>query len=152
MSYSELIQAYFERSVAMQWYWTVYILVIGGVLGFSTFRQRPDIVTTVLVTILFVCFAYKNVGAIEATAVEREAILLAIKDYPASGSNVADIKHATDDIKRVRDKLEPTLTAYDVAGARYFHVACDLLTIAFLGAAEWRRRKTAEPSPARVAT
>ena len=136
MSYNELVQAYFERSVAMQWYWTIYVLVIGGVLGFSTFRQRPDIVTTVLVTILYACFAYKNVDAITATAEEREAILSAIKDYPASGSNAADVK-------RVRDKLEPTLTAYDVAGARYFHVACDLLTIAFLGAAEWRRRKAA---------
>ena len=79
------------------------------------------------------------VGAIEATAEEREAIRLAIKDYPASGSNAADIK-------RVRDRLEPQLPAYDIAAARYFHLACDLLTIAFLWAKEWRRRKP-EPSP-----
>ena len=44
MHYSQLIQAYFERSTALQWYWTVYVLVIGGVLGFSTFRQRPELV------------------------------------------------------------------------------------------------------------
>jgi hypothetical protein len=144
MNYHELIQVYFERSVALQWYWTIYVIVIGGVLGFSTFRQRPDIVTTVLVVVLFVCFAYKNIGAIEGTAVEREMILLAIKEYPASGSNAADIE-------RVRGKLEPTLPAYDVLGARYFHVACDLLTIAFLGAAELRRRKTAEQTPAPMA-
>jgi hypothetical protein len=138
MSYSQLIQAYFERSTALQWYWTIYVIVIGGVLAFSSFRQRPDIITTILVCALYVSFAYKNQGAIEATALEREAILSAIKDYPASGSNAADIK-------RVRDVLEPTLPAYDVAGARYFHVACDLLTIAFLAAAEWRRRKTEMP-------
>ncbi len=42
MNYSELIQAYFERSVALQWYWTIYVLVIGGVVGFSTFRQRRN--------------------------------------------------------------------------------------------------------------
>src|SRR5207302_11048543 len=96
MSYSELIQAYFERSVALQWYWTVYVLVIGGVLGFSTFRQRPELATTVLVTILYACFAYKNLGAIEATAAERQAILLAVKDYPASGSSAADIRLARD--------------------------------------------------------
>src|SRR5947209_14140815 len=82
MNYSELIQAYFERSVALQWYWTIYVIVIGGVLGFSTFRQRPELVTTVLVAILYVCFAYKNLGAIEATAEEREAIRAAIKEYP----------------------------------------------------------------------
>jgi hypothetical protein len=142
MNYHELVQAFFERSVALQWYWTIFVLVIGGVLGFSSFRQRPDIVTTVLVTVLFLCFAYKNMGAIEGTADERQAILLAIKEYPASGSNAADIKG-------IRDRLEPKLPEYDVAGARYFHMACDLLTIAFLAAAEWRRRTTAEHSPAR---
>ena len=51
MNYHELLQMYFERSTALQWYWTVYVLVIGGVLGFSTFRQRPELMTTVLVTI-----------------------------------------------------------------------------------------------------
>jgi hypothetical protein len=135
MNYGELIQAYFERSTALQWYWTVYVLVIGGVLGFSTFRRRPELVTTILVTILYACFAYKNLGAIEATAEEREAIRLAIKDYPDSGLNGADVK-------RVRDKLEPRLPEYDIAGARYFHLLCDLLTIAFLWAKEWRRRKS----------
>jgi hypothetical protein len=135
MNYGELIQAYFERSTALQWYWTVYVLVIGGVLGFSTFRRRPELVTTILVTILYACFAYKNLGAIEATAEEREAIRLAIKDYPDSGLNGADVK-------RVRAKLEPQLPEYDIAGARQFHLLCDLLTIAFLWAKEWRRRKS----------
>ncbi len=142
MSYSDLIQAYFERSTALQWYWTVYVLVIGGVLGFSTFRQRPEIVTTILVTILYACFAYKNDGAIEATAEEREAILLALKEYPASGPNAADIN-------RVRARLEPKMSPYDIAGARYFHVACDLLTIAFLWAKEWRRRAPEVPGAAK---
>jgi hypothetical protein len=138
MNYAELVQVYFERSVALQWYWTVYVLVIGGVLGFSTFRQRPELVTTLLVTILYACFAYKNVGAIEATAEEREAVLSALKGYPDTGSNAADVK-------RVRDRLESKLTEYDVAGARHFHLACDLLTVAFLWAKEWRRRKPELP-------
>ena len=132
MSYSELIQMYFERSTALQWYWTVYVLVIGGVLGFSTFRQRPELVITFLVTVLYAAFAYKNLGAIEATAEEREAIRSAIKEYPESGSN---------DIKRVRDHLEPKIPEYDIGGARYFHLTCDLLTLAYLGVKEWRRRK-----------
>src|SRR5262249_43310430 len=140
MNYHELIQTYFERSVALQWYWTIYVLVIGGVLGFSTFRQRPELVTTVLVTILYLAFAYKNLGAIEATAEEREAVRAALKQYPASGPNA-------DDVKRVRDRLEPQIPEYDIPGARYFHIACDLLTVGFLWVKEWRRRKP-EPSPA----
>jgi hypothetical protein len=141
MSYSQLIQAYFERSTALQWYWTVYVLVIGGVLGFSTFRQRPELVTSILVTILYACFAYKNVGAIEATAEEREALLSVIRDYPAGGSNASDVLP-------VRKKLEPTLSPYDIPGARYFHIACDLLTVAFLWSKEWVRRKPPLPAAA----
>jgi hypothetical protein len=139
MNYQELIQTYFERSNALTWYWTVFILVIGGVLGFSTFRQRPELITTILVSILYLCFAYKNVGAIEATAQERQAVLSAIKAFPDSGSNAADIK-------RVREKLEPHMPEYDIAGALYFHYACDLLTLAFLWAKEWRRRQAVLPA------
>jgi len=142
MTYSELVPVYFERSTALQWYWTIYIIVIGGVLGFSSIRQRPELVTTILVTILYGCFAYKNVGAIEATALEREAILSAIKSYPAEDEA---------DVKRVRDVLEPTLTPYDIDGARNFHMVCDLLTIAFVWAKEWQRRKVAA-TPAAATT
>ncbi len=107
--------------------------MIGGVLGFSTFRQRPELIATVLISILYVGFAYKNQGAITATAEEREAVLAALKAYPADGGTAGDVR-------RLRDKLEPTLTEYDIAGARNFHIFCDVLTIAFLWAKEWRRR------------
>ena len=134
MTFSELIQTYFERSVALQWYWTVYVLVIGGVLGFSTFRQRPELLTTVLITILYLCFAYKNLGAIEATAEEREAVRQAAAEYSVSGPNA-------DNIRGAWEKLGPKMPEYDIAGARYFHVACDLLAIAYIWVKEWRRRK-----------
>ena len=135
MTYSELIQAYFERSVALQSYWTIYVLVIGGVLAFSAFRQQKDFVTTILVSLLYIGFAYKNLGAIEATLGERQALVTVIKQYPAS---VPD----TTDLKRIRDVLEPTLTWQEYEGVRNFHVMCDLLTIAFLLAREVRRKKT----------
>ena len=144
MNYHELVQAYFERSVALQWYWTVYVLVIGGVVGFSTFRQRPELVTTILVTILYACFAYKNLGAIEETAAQREAIRSAIKDYPAAGSASAS------DVKLARERIEPTVPEYDIPGARYFHLGCDVLTVLFLWAKEWRRRHP-EPLPTTAA-
>ena len=136
MKYSELIQAYFERSVALQSYWTIYVLVIGGVLAFSAFRHQKDFVTTVLVCLLYIGFAYKNLGAIEATLAERQALVTAIKQYPAvAGPD-------TTDLKRVREVLEPTLTWQEYEGVRNFHVMCDLLTIAFLLAREVRRKKT----------
>jgi len=141
MSYHDLVEAYFERSTALQWYWTLYVIVIGGVLGFSTFRRQPERVTTILVMILFLCFAYKNLSAIEATAEEREAIRVAIHEYPD--------KYA--DVQQVRHRIEPTLPLYDINGVRVFHGFCDLMTIAFLWVKEWRRRKAAEQTTAPVA-
>src|SRR6266700_2054781 len=64
MKYDQLIQLYFERSTALQWYWTIYVLVIGGLLAYSSFRQRRDWITTALVTVLFSFFAYKNLDSI----------------------------------------------------------------------------------------
>jgi hypothetical protein len=145
MRYHELVQAYFERSTALQLYWTIYVLVIGGVLAFTTFRLRPDAVTTILVTVLYGCFAYKNLGAIEVTLMERQAFRTAITNYPASGPDGVDVK-------RVREVLEPILPLADPEGVRYFHLACDLMTIAVLWAKEFRRRKWAEQSAAPVAT
>ena len=31
MNYNELIQLYFERSTAMQQYWNLYVIIVGGV-------------------------------------------------------------------------------------------------------------------------
>ncbi len=137
MNYSELVQLYFERSTALQWYWTIYVIVIGGLLGFSTFRQRPQTATAVLVTVLYACFAYKNLGAIEATVTQQQAVLSAIKGYPATGPNAADVT-------RVRDSLEPVLPLSQSEGVRYFHIACDLLVVAAVWVKEWRRRRVAE--------
>jgi hypothetical protein len=137
MKYNELVQAYFERSNAMFWYWTIYVIVIGGILAFSLFREEKNFARTVLITILFACFAYKNLGALEATTAEREAFLAAMKEYPADGTDAADVK-------RVRDKLEPTLAPTEYGGftgVRNFHIACNLLTIAALWVREWRRKK-----------
>ena len=83
MSYSELIQLYFERSTALQGYWTLYVVIIGGLLAFSSLRQRPDMLTALLVTVLFAFFAYKNLGAIHDVTMERFAILAALKDASA---------------------------------------------------------------------
>ena len=137
MKYVELIELYFDRSNALQWYWTIYVLVIGGLLAFSSLRQRKDALTVLLVTILYAFFAYKNLGAIHDVTRERFAILSALKE---SSPTVRSDAEAVD-VKRLRELLEPTLNppAYD--GVRNFHVASDILTIAAIWAMEWRRRK-----------
>jgi hypothetical protein len=132
MTFSELVQLYFERSNALQWYWTIYVLVIGGLLAFSSLRKERDLVTTALITVLFCFFAYKNLGAIHDVTVQRFAILQSIKE--SSGP-----QNATD-LRSVRELLEPTLIAPAYEGVRNFHMASDLLTVAAFWAMERRRR------------
>jgi hypothetical protein len=134
MSYGELIRLYFERSNALQWYWTLYVVVIGGLLAFSSLRQRPDMLTAVLVTVLYCFFAYKNLGAIRDVTMQRLAVLELIKQTPAVGP-------ASTQSPQALQALQEALVAPDYPGVRNFHIASDLLTIAAVWAMEWRRRR-----------
>ena len=39
MKYNDLIQLYFERTTALQNYWTLYVVIVGGLLAFSSLRK-----------------------------------------------------------------------------------------------------------------
>ena len=71
MTCSELVQLYFERSNALQSYWTLYAVVIGGLLAFSPLRARRDWLTTLIVSVLFSFFACKNLDAIRETSAHQ---------------------------------------------------------------------------------
>src|SRR3954469_4788805 len=103
MNYSELIQLYFERSNAMQQYWNLYVIIVGGVLAFSSLRKQPAPITIALVCILFALFAYENLDAMYDTTRQRFATIEAIKQFDSSGTNAASLK-------QMRDLLEATLT------------------------------------------
>lgn len=150
MNYSELVQLYFERSNALQWYWTLYVVIIGGLLAFASMRQRRDRVTTVLVMVLFVFFAYKNEGAIQDTSKQRLAILAAIDATPIETQSGWDDKAKQQQF--VRDQLRPNLVQPDLGGIRRFHYTCDVLTVAALWAMERRRRLMADEAKAAKAS
>ena len=126
MHYSDLVQIYFERSNALQWLWTLYVVIIGGLLAFASLRKQRDFLTTLLITVLFSFFAYKNLGGIEDITNHRFAVLAAIKEAAPNES---------------RRHLDPTLTPPAWPGVRNFHIASSLLTIATLWAMERRRAK-----------
>jgi hypothetical protein len=134
MNYNELIQLYFERSNAMQQYWNLYVIIVGGILAFSSLRKQPAAVTTLIVSILFALFAYKNLDAMYDTTNHRFATLKAIKEFDAgTGTAAAPIQ--------IRSLLEPTLNPATYSSVRLTHVTSDLLTIAGLCAMELRRRR-----------
>jgi hypothetical protein len=146
MKYTDLIQLYFERTTALQNYWTLYVVIVGGILAFSSLRKLPATLTTLIVSILFGLFAYENLDAIKATATQRHATLAAIKGSEP-GSTAPEIKP-------VRDLLEPTLQPATVSSTQTTHLISDALTIVGLWVMELRRRKnvavaamTAEPFP-----
>jgi hypothetical protein len=134
MNYNELIQLYFERANAMQQFWNLYVIIVGGILAFSSLRKQPAAITTALVCILFGLFAYNNLDAMHDTTAQRFATLEAIKTFPHESAG-----GATGD--RVRGLLEPTLTPATYGSVRTTHVTSDLLTIVALCAMELRRRK-----------
>ena len=131
MNYSELIQLYFERSNALQAYWTLYVVIVGGLLAFSSLRKQSAALTTLIVSILFALFAYENLDAIQATGTHRRATLAAIN---ASEGTAADVS-------RLRQELEPKLQPASAAATARTHLISDALTIAALWAMELRRRK-----------
>ena len=133
MNYNELIQLYFERATAMQSYWNLYVIIVGGLLAFSSMRKHPAAITTAIVSILFALFAYKNLDAMHDTTTQRFAVLDAIKQYDATTAAAASME--------VRNLLEPTLTPATWGGVKATHVTSDILTIAALCAMELRRRR-----------
>ena len=126
MTYHDLLQHYFERSNALQNYWTLYVIVIGGLLAFSSIRKQGDRITTLLVSILFAFFAFKNLDAIHDVTVQRFAVLESIKQLPATA----------------RDAISATLTPPEFGGVRTFHITSDVLTILALWSMERRRRQS----------
>jgi len=141
MTYAELVQMYFERSNALQSYWTLYVVIIGGLLAFASMRQRRDRLTTLLVTVLFIFFAYKNQGAIQDTSKQRLVILYALDTAPADDNALVKVGP-------LQSILRPTMVQPDLAGIRNFHYTCDVLTVATLWAMERRRRVMAEEGKA----
>ncbi|MBV9619115.1 MAG: hypothetical protein JO201_07870 [Verrucomicrobia bacterium] len=141
MNYNELIQLFFERSTAMQAYWNLYVLIVGGLLAFSSLRKQPAAITTLIVSILFALFAYKNLDAMYDTTAQRFAALQAIKQFDTTGSTAPTARP-------VRDLLEPTLNPATYSSVRATHVTSDILTIAALWAMEVRRRRLKNTTPA----
>ena len=139
MNYNELIQLYFERATAMQSYWNLYVVILGGMLAFSSMRKQPAAVTTLLVSILFALFAYNNLDAMHDTTAQRFAVLHSIKDFNAGDTAATN--------KPIRDLIEPTLTPATYHSVWLTHVTSDILAIAALWAMEMRRRRMRDSSP-----
>jgi hypothetical protein len=133
MNYNELIQLYFERTTALQNYWNLYVVVVGGLLAFSSLRKQPAAITTLIVSLLFGLFAYENHEAIQIATGQRLATHEAITKFDPGATGPT--------AKPVREVLDPTLTPASHASVRATHLTSDILVVAGLWAMELRRRR-----------
>jgi hypothetical protein len=140
MNYSDLLQLYFDRSNAMQNFWNLYVLIVAGILAFSSLRKHPAAITTLLVGILFALFAYENLGAMKDCTAQRFALLEALRKFDANDG-------ATTNPKPARDLIEPTITPASWGSVKATHLTSDILTILALVAMEFRRRRLREEGP-----
>ena len=143
MNYAELLQQYYERSGALQNYWTLYVVIAGGLLAFSSLRQKPDKITGVLVTVLFCIFAYKNCGAIGEATNQRLAIY---RSLDAAGK----VAETAGPAIPAHKEIFPTLngTPWDNG---MFHMTSDILIVLTLWGMELRRMRQAKRDAAAVA-
>lgn len=132
MNVTDLVLIYFERSNALQWLWTLYVVIVGGLLAFSSLRKERSVPTTLLISVLFSIFAYKNLGGIRDITFQRFAVLEAIKTLPQQAADAPAEKSLR--------TLQPTLDPPPWNEGRNTHLLSDLLTLAVLWTMELRRR------------
>jgi hypothetical protein len=139
MTLNDLIQMYFDRANAYQWYWTLYVVIVGGLLAFSSLRLRQDLITLVLITVLFSIFAYKNGSAILDTLAQRNAAVTALEELQKHQNAQVRMGVANPVDAKTYDIMMPTLIRLDRDGVRNFHIISDVLVIITLWAFELRR-------------
>ena len=134
MQYHDLVQLYFERAGAAQSLWTLYVVILASLLAFSSLRHRRDVLTTALISALFLIFAYRNLDGLHEVLAQRDAALQALKQMADTGLAAAQ-----------RTALQATMQPNDYGETRVFHVIADVLVIVAIWTMEWRRRHATQP-------
>ena len=135
MRFADLVSLYFELSNVLQIYWTLYVVVIGGLLAVAALRRDPDAVAGILATVLYCAFAFKNLGAIQDATVTRVATLQAIYQFDPKSAAASE----GNAVRLFQQQIEPTLQPVTTEGVSTFHIACDAITLTTMWALQWRR-------------
>src|ERR1700685_3398680 len=103
MTYSDLLQAFFERSNALEALWTIYVTVVGALLGFCAARGRLGLWTMSVITVAFCLFAAGNLSGMRDVTLQRVALNAAIINYEPPPDTKAS------NVMELRKLLTPTL-------------------------------------------
>lgn len=145
MTYNELLQAFFERSNALEALWTIYVTVVGALLAFCATRQRLGLWTMAVITVAFSLFAAGNLSGLRDVTLQRVALNAAIVHYdPPPDTKVTNVVELR---KLVTPTLDPT-PFLRVRGICAYHITFDVLTLVALWITAYRRGKGGQAPPA----
>jgi hypothetical protein len=130
MKYNDLVQLFFERSNALQTFWTIWVAVVGAFLAFAVAREKPGLWMTIFLTVGFSIFAYVNRLGMEDVSVQRLAAMNAIKAYPLPDRD--ENKDERKALESVRKTIEDSLSPPGVEDVKNYHLLVDVLVLAIL--------------------
>jgi hypothetical protein len=121
MELKDLLSLYFERTNAMQTFWTFYVTIILGLLAFfgSTKLPRKPYGITFILSLAFCMFAFVNLQALRGVTRQRNVT----KDLIVA----SHLEHTPDGFVAMR--IRPTLDPPTESGVIAVHISGDILTI-----------------------
>lgn len=122
MDFKDLVNLYFERSNALQTYWSFYISIVLALLAFfgSLKRSRHNLLLTVFLSISFIVCAAMNLSALWDVTEARLAVKQLILTRTFSPPLDPEVLNA------MRGVLKPATLGW-VVGT---HLSGDILTLA----------------------
>jgi len=122
MEFKDLVTLYFERSSAMQTFWSIYVTIALGLLAFiGSVKPSPE--RNLLAGILsfsFVAFAAVNLDALVDVTIARNVAKELISNFKPSATLTQE----------VIDKIMLTVRPPAVWTIIVFHVTADILVLA----------------------
>ena len=138
MTYNDLMLLFFERSNALQAFWTIYVTVIGALVAFCATRTRVGLFTMVTITVGFVAFASVNLSGMRDIESQRLAAKEALKEFP-----LPEEKAERSKIEFAKSHLHDTLSPPSVNSVTAFHILADVLTVSALWIMSYRKPERA---------
>ena len=124
MEFKDLLSLYFERSNAMQMYWSFYVTIVLALMAFfGTVKVSSEIKYVVGILLLaFIAFATVNLGALREVNQQRIDAKALIEQGAFKKDNAPD----EPTVRLLLKDMNPP----SIAGVITFHIIADLFTIA----------------------
>jgi hypothetical protein len=136
MKYNDLVQLFFERSNALQTFWTIWVAVVGALLAFCAARRKLGLWMMCILTVGFCLFACVNLFGMRDVSAQRLAAMKAMKDFPPPAESNKEERQS---LEAVRKTIEDSLNPPTVGVVTTFHLLVDLLVLVAIWVISYRK-------------